>query len=300
MDIPFFSVIIPTYNRAQFLPRTINSVLTQTFDNWELIIIDDGSTDNTKAVVETFMEDKRIRYIHQENQERSISRNNGAKHSRADYLCFLDSDDEYLPNHLQLFHDAIISKNYPKGMLFTGYIRSDGTDANTVLNDKVINNYVDFFYRNPVIPARVCLSKEIFDHYSFDNNAIISEDMILWMEVAHDNKYDVIQISTPSIKYNLHGDNSVNYEKYNGPLKQFKGMKQFFKRAPHVRKALSKSIRKDVDSEIVFNISKHYMANKKFGKAIKYIIHSILIHPTHIQTKYRINTLKHALLRKTI
>ena len=75
---PFFSIIIPTYNRAHLISMAIDSVIAQTFENWELIIVDDGSTDNTKELVDNYCSiDKRIRYIYQENAERSAARNNG-------------------------------------------------------------------------------------------------------------------------------------------------------------------------------------------------------------------------------
>ncbi len=98
---PVFSVIIPTYNRASTLPRAIQSVLAQTFTQFELIVVDDGSTDDTAHVVQRFA-DPRIRYIHQENRGRSAARNVGASASTGRYVTFLDSDDEALPDWL--FH----------------------------------------------------------------------------------------------------------------------------------------------------------------------------------------------------
>ena len=120
-----FSIIIPTYNRAAFLPKAIESVLNQTYTDWELIIVDDGSTDNTKKVVSQYG-DSRITYIYQENAERSAARNNGITHSVGEYVLFLDSDDYYLSNFLAdlnleirknnnkpclYFHNALIESN---------------------------------------------------------------------------------------------------------------------------------------------------------------------------------------------
>jgi len=91
---PFFSIIIPTYNRASMIPKAIESVLQQTFVEWELIIIDDGSIDNTAEIVKTYT-DSRIKYIWQENQERSVARNKGISIAKGRYICFLDSDNKY-------------------------------------------------------------------------------------------------------------------------------------------------------------------------------------------------------------
>lgn len=93
------SVIIPTYNRAQFIAEAIQSVLDQTFTNFEIIVVDDGSTDNTRDVVGGF-KDHRIKYIYQENQWAAIARNNGIKASEGEYLTFLDSDDILMENAL--------------------------------------------------------------------------------------------------------------------------------------------------------------------------------------------------------
>ena len=88
------SIVLPTYNRSVFLKNTINSILDQTFKNWELVIIDDGSTDNTRKIVSSFLVDKRIKYIYQKNQERSAARNTGINRSTGDYICFVDSDEK--------------------------------------------------------------------------------------------------------------------------------------------------------------------------------------------------------------
>lgn len=99
MDDPYFSVVIPTYNRADYISKTIDSVLTQDFQSFELIIVDDGSTDDTGSVVGRY-QDNRIRYICQANAERAAARNVGIRNAKGTYVTFLDSDDIFLPHHL--------------------------------------------------------------------------------------------------------------------------------------------------------------------------------------------------------
>ena len=111
--MPFISIIIPTFNRAIIIESTIKSVLNQNFKDWELIIVDDGSTDNTKQVIGTF-EDPRIKYIYQENAERGAARNNGVKQSKGDYVFFLDSDDIIYPNHLELAFEELEKLEKPE------------------------------------------------------------------------------------------------------------------------------------------------------------------------------------------
>jgi glycosyltransferase involved in cell wall biosynthesis len=98
--MPRVSIIIPTYNRAGYLTESVQSVLDQSFGDFELIVVDDGSTDNTKEAIESF-KDPHIRYIYQENRGISAARNTGIKHSSGEYVAFLDSDDLRLPRYLE-------------------------------------------------------------------------------------------------------------------------------------------------------------------------------------------------------
>jgi glycosyltransferase involved in cell wall biosynthesis len=91
---PLVSIIIPCYNYAHFLAQTLDSVLSQSYQNWECIVVDDGSTDNTRAVVAGYIEnDKRFKYTYQSNQGQSPTRNNGIRHAQGGYIQFLDADD---------------------------------------------------------------------------------------------------------------------------------------------------------------------------------------------------------------
>lgn len=95
------SVIIPTYNRAKYISRAIDSVLAQTYKDWELIIVDDGSTDNTREVVEPYLKDKRIKYVWKQNGGVSSARNKGLDIATGEFVAFLDSDDFYMPEKLE-------------------------------------------------------------------------------------------------------------------------------------------------------------------------------------------------------
>jgi glycosyltransferase involved in cell wall biosynthesis len=96
----FISVVIPTYNRAGYIAKTIQSVIDQTYSNFELIIVDDGSTDNTEAIVSSFT-DARISYYKKTNAERAAARNYGVSKASGAYITFLDSDDLFLADHLK-------------------------------------------------------------------------------------------------------------------------------------------------------------------------------------------------------
>jgi len=110
---PYFSVIIPTYNRAHLIADTIQSVLDQSFTDFELLIVDDGSTDDTKEVV-TSINDERINYIWQENGERGKARNHGVLKAKGHYVFFLDSDDAIATAYLAHAFEQIKAKNEPE------------------------------------------------------------------------------------------------------------------------------------------------------------------------------------------
>lgn len=99
---PVFTVIIPTYNRVHFLKRTIDSILAQTFCDFELIIVDDGSTDHTKDLIDTY-EDDRIIYFYKENGGQNSALNVGIKNAKGEYIAFCDSDDTWMPQKLEKY-----------------------------------------------------------------------------------------------------------------------------------------------------------------------------------------------------
>jgi len=104
------SIIIPSYNRAHTIVKTVNSVLNQTFIDFEIILVDDGSNDNTEEILSEMLEtDSRIKYFYQENAGVSAARNHGISLSDGEYICFLDSDDYYEDNFLEKMYDKVIN-----------------------------------------------------------------------------------------------------------------------------------------------------------------------------------------------
>jgi glycosyltransferase involved in cell wall biosynthesis len=115
-----FSVIVPTYNNEQKIEGAVNSILRQSYDNWELIIVDDGSTDATEDKLKPFLEkDTRIQYIRQKNMGVAVARNTGVENARGEYICFMDSDDEVKERWLADFQDL---KDPNTGYLSCGYL----------------------------------------------------------------------------------------------------------------------------------------------------------------------------------
>lgn len=119
-NTPLVSVILPTYNRAELIPRAIDSVLTQTYANWELIIWDDGSIDDTEKIVRSYNDD-RIKYCYEENHGVSYARNKAISISGGEYVAFLDSDDEWVGEKLAV-QVEVMNTNSQIDVLFSDYI----------------------------------------------------------------------------------------------------------------------------------------------------------------------------------
>lgn len=172
---PTISVVLATYNRANYLPKAIQSILEQTFQDWELIIVDDGSQDNTFEIVNSYLEDfNNIRYLKQQNKKQYYAKNAGIQASFGKYITFLDSDDYYLPHHLE--SRLCYLTNNPGVDLIQGGI---GIDGEMMLAD----------YYNPgqLIDARKCVfgatffgKRNVFFELGGFNAVAYGEDTDFW------------------------------------------------------------------------------------------------------------------------
>jgi glycosyltransferase involved in cell wall biosynthesis len=206
---PFFTIIVPTFNRDCFLSKTIESVLGQTFYDWELIIVDDGSTDNTKKIVAGYHDD-RIRYIYQENSERSNARNNGIRNARGEYICFLDSDDYYLSGHINSFCESIIKNKKPIGFFFTNVIREYHGVKKNIKVPYDINSLFLLLFKNIITPGMVCIHKNILIENPFieEYKKAYWEDTHLWIRIAL--SYPIYYIDNYTCVQVEHKERSIN------------------------------------------------------------------------------------------
>lgn len=140
---PFFNVVIPTYNREVFLKRCLDSMLGQEYQNWEAVVVDDGSTDNTRSLVKEY-DDDRIRYFFKENGGTASARNAGINNSEGKYIAFLDSDDEYTPDHLQSIYNFLEEKDFPICLIFTDFIINSRGIISLGKSDKFLTTKPNF------------------------------------------------------------------------------------------------------------------------------------------------------------
>jgi glycosyltransferase involved in cell wall biosynthesis len=286
----YFSIIIPTYNREELIIECINKIKIQSFKSWECIIINDGSTDNTKESVRLVIKnDSRFKLINQKNAERAISRNNGAKIAKGKYLIFLDSDDYFSENHLISLYHEIKSNGEKEAMYFCNAHIVKNNIEELIHKNKIDVNQINysFFLNNSVIPARVCIHHKIFEQFQFEPRAIIVEDTILWIEIL--DNYPVIYIPIDSVFYLLHDNNSVNISVNNAYKQRLIGLKILFNEKGF-RKKISKKIRSKHLNRCYLGISEYYYLRKKYFDSFFWIVKSLILFPT-IEFKYKIKTI---------
>jgi glycosyltransferase involved in cell wall biosynthesis len=194
--MPKVSVIIPTYNRAQLISRTINSVLVQTFKDFEILVVDDASTDHTRQVVKQ-IEDRRIRFIsHQKNRGGSAARNTGIKASKGEYIGFLDDDDEWLPEKLEKQVEVLQRSANDVVVIYSACYFVSGRN-NTVLT-KTVPFYRGYLYRDllrrNILPSPTPLIKK--DCFSkaglFDETLPSCQDWDMWIRISKYYKFDFV------------------------------------------------------------------------------------------------------------
>lgn len=190
-----FSIIIPTYNRRPLLQKAIDTVLAQTFGNFELIVVDDGSDDDTKTLMDCYS-DYRIQYLYQENHGTASARNLGLKYAQGKWIAFLDSDDWWLPEKLERAADFI--KQYPDIYIF--HTEEVWYRQGKLLKQKEKHKNPDGYVYQSTLPlccisiSTAVVSKHVMDEAGgFDVSFEACEDYDLWLRLTQ--KYSVKLIS---------------------------------------------------------------------------------------------------------
>ena len=219
---PFFSIIIPLYNRRSRIDRAVNSVIAQTFTDWELIIVDDCSSDGSWEHIQAYT-DPRIRVVRNAiNSERSITRNKGIALAKGKFICFLDSDDFHLPEHLQLLNTHILEKGQPEAMFFTNAWDENelGQRGERMCPALEAHNLFHYILTYTFNPQRVAVHRQMLVEEQFDPAIPGLEDLDLWLRLAA--KYPVFQIPVRSTVYVKHAEAySSNTLKYAKELQYF-------------------------------------------------------------------------------
>ncbi|MCC5931183.1 MAG: glycosyltransferase [Cyclobacteriaceae bacterium] len=271
--MPFFSIIIPSYNRASFLTNTILSVLNQDFEDFELIIVDDGSTDNTKEVVEKFT-DPRIIYHIKKNEERAKARNAGILMASGKYVTFLDSDDLLYKNHLSVARNLATEQNPTWFHLNYEILDIYGKRLKRARNRKG-NLNKQLLTGNHLSCIGIFVTREILLSNLFDETPelIGSEDYELWLRLSKHNSLTYTNIVTSALVQ--HYQRSVQLFNSNLLIKRIEVLIEIVK---------SKRLIKESDQNIFLAhryiyLALHLAIAKEVLKAIKYLWIAIRIYP---------------------
>jgi glycosyltransferase involved in cell wall biosynthesis len=215
---PFFSVVIPLYNKERYIRNTIESVLSQTFQDFEVVVVNDGSKDNSAKILEELSDD-RIRVIHQDNTGVSAARNRGIKESKAEYIALLDADDTWFVSFLERIHKLI--GMFPEaGLYATAYKIKDAEGAEKGISvrgmharnsSSLVPNYFHSVAigDNLVHSSAVCVPKKVIS----DNNIWFplgekyGEDQYVWARVAV--QYEVAYCTKLSAIYDRGAENNT-------------------------------------------------------------------------------------------
>jgi glycosyltransferase involved in cell wall biosynthesis len=210
MKRPVVSVIIPAYNSKRYIEETINSVLAQTYTDFEMIVVDDGSTDSQRDCIFQYCKaDDRVRYVYQQNKGVSAARNTGFNHSTGDYVAFLDSDDVWMPNNLSAKLAKFESGNF-------GLVHSDGflIDENSQSKEGVmvgregslLTDMLEWSGTQVPGPSSILVKREVLQSIGlFDTNLSTSADHDFFLRVAF--QFKIGRVPKPTWKYRLHDAN---------------------------------------------------------------------------------------------
>jgi len=194
---PTVSVIIPTYNRAHLVGRAIKSVLEQTYQDFELIVIDDASTDNTEEVVKSF-NDERIKYLkHDENKGGAAARNTGIKVARGEYIAFQDSDDEWFSQKLEKQMKVFEAASPEVGVVYTGFWRIESNKKIYIPSEKVArkegNIHAELLRGNFVDTPTAVVKKDCFAKVGiFDERLPRLQDWELFIRISKDYHFKCV------------------------------------------------------------------------------------------------------------
>jgi glycosyltransferase involved in cell wall biosynthesis len=271
-----FSIIIPTYNRAAFVSKAIDSVFAQEYANWELIIVDDASTDHTTEVLARYVDPRICIIVNESNLERSASRNRGVSKAKGEYICFLDSDDYFLPHHLTSLDQAIQQAVQKVALFHTGvkqYHEKENRYRDIVRSSFV--NPVEAVVADHIPVITVAMHRSIMNQFQFDPTMRINEDVYLFAQVAA--SFPLVYIPEVSVIWVLHGNNTTDQVRdyWSPQLQVFNHIADDLVLGKYLSKAFKTEKKFGLYTELVyFHATQHH-----YTKAISWVLKGFLLAP---------------------
>ncbi len=212
------TIVVPAYNASEYIAKTVKSVLQQTYTDFELLVIDDGSTDDTADIVHNFsLQDSRVKLISQENQGVSVARNTGIKMAKGEFIAFLDADDLWLPNKL-VSHLEHLHQNSEVGVSFgkVEFLSSNGELTGYISNSPlgaIKSEYL--LYENPTVTtSNIVVRREVFEQVGyFDEQISYSEDLEWLLRLSCHQAWKIEGINKVLTRYRI-SQNSLSSDLY--------------------------------------------------------------------------------------
>jgi glycosyltransferase involved in cell wall biosynthesis len=300
-DTPYFSIVIPTYNRAHLIRKTIDSVLAQEDSDFEVLVVDDGSTDNTEEVVRA-VGDERVAYHGKANAERGAARNYGAALARGRYVNFFDSDDLLYPNHLRAARRLIEERSGPE-IFHLGFEMRDAGGRLLWRVDALKGNLNEQLLRGNLLSCNgVFVRRDVALAFPFNEDRLLSasEDWELWLRLAS--------------RYTIHYSNEVTSVIVNHDERSVLGvderallnrkdltLKYLFEDEAFVKK-YGRPSRRIIENEFLSYMALHLAMNGEAGRACKYLKDSVRVQPSSVFRRRFLAVVKHIVFnsRKSI
>jgi glycosyltransferase involved in cell wall biosynthesis len=203
-NAPLVSVVIATHNMAGYLALAIRSALEQTYQNTEVLVVDDGSTDDTRSRVEPYLKDRRVRFLYQQNRGQAAAKNRGVRESQGDYVAFLDADDMWVPDKLAL-QMPLFLRSAALGVVYSRLVYIDELGAEVrVADDELFRGRVTgpLFIRNFIGFGSSVVRKACFSRLGvFDEALRMGIDYDLWLRLSTEYEFDFVD--RPLLQYRV-------------------------------------------------------------------------------------------------
>lgn len=276
------SVVITCYNYGRYLENCLNSVFQQTFKDFEILLIDDGSTDHTQDVVAQFRDKPNLNYFYQKNQGQANAKNNGIKHSKGDFIAFLDADDiwaeDKLEKQISLFESDKVCVVYSR----SNYIDENGKPLAYKLSGKYLlprrGQVTEFLFLDNFVPfSSAVVRKECFKNCGlFDESLKMAIDWDLWLRISTEYHFDYV--NEPLLKYRVGHSDQMSKNAFVRNSCCDKIMERFLE---NNKDLLSKKIIRKAYAFTFCNRGKYY-AEHDWSKSIKYYLSALILDPIEI------------------
>lgn len=281
--MPRVSVIIPTYNRGHYIGQAIDSVLAQTFVDFECIVIDDGSTDNTGEVVARY--GSRVRYLQQAHSGRpAVARNTGLRVARGEYIAFLDSDDIWLPDKLAR-QISVLEMHHQVGLVFHNayLLKDDQSDGEELyLQGKtlpaVARLFAELYQGSLILTPTAMVRRSCFDRVGFfDESLLTAEDIEMWLRIAA--QFDIAFLDQPLAKVRRH-KHSLSRQAVTNQRWRTAALQSIDARYPDLVRSLG-WLRRRVHGRFHFAVGRAYLWQNKVDSAREQFQESVRWNPLH-------------------